>query len=822
MKNRNIFIAFLFGGISITAWIAALAMSPGTLQINQFAGLNSDDSPLSLVGGQTPDSQNIQTDAGPGIQGRNGYVSFSTQTSNNLWEFPNSNGTRYLITQSSNTLKASTGGSSFTIKISTVAFNVTTVGAVLGDKFFFANTTDGLKYWDGASVSVVDKTLKFNQLATCYSRLWGAGVPTAARTLYGSKLNDGTSFTLVTNPAVSDPTQIVLGGALDEVITALYSSFQGKLVWFKAHSFGALLGFDRSDFNSRVYSDRVGTSYPDCIRDCDGVLRWLGPARSIWEFDGSVLYSISNDSAKHKRISTLLGTLVQGDGSSKAFTQTTQSDWQAGTLGAGLSATNSPGDVGFSTGTKIDDFSDGDYSASPAWTFQSAGSGHPAFQVIGGVLVSTASASATGSASLYTSNTLSTASWRFSFSGSGGANVFSFNICNTIPINDGSNGCYQFYISTSGTLNYFRILKNSSSLATKTSASNVFNGAQHIIEASRDNSSLLSLLVDTVVVATVTDTSYKSFPYIQIFTKPNASRSVTYNFDDFYIHSLKSAFQSKSLNIGSTIASWGSFSATTLNNGGSHTFAIYVDTNSTININKATTFTSSQTITSGSIPTVPVGKWVTVVDVLARTSSSQFPTLSDFTINWVDSTLLRIPSAYYNQRYWLGVAVSSAANNRNLIYDRDSEWQFYSGMNMASMAIYNSNLYFGNTNGIWKAETGYTDNGSPIVSYFVTKTYAPSGLELYSTFHDLWVTTENSDSTLGTIFYTDGNSSGHSLASIVMNIGGGQQNRKLPFPFSQIQQGKYINFKWSVTSSSAWRLLQGDLEYVPDRVPTGG
>ncbi len=55
-------------------WIASLLLflSSGlplnaeVLAINQFSGLNTDDSPLQLAEGQTPDSENVVTDDGPG------------------------------------------------------------------------------------------------------------------------------------------------------------------------------------------------------------------------------------------------------------------------------------------------------------------------------------------------------------------------------------------------------------------------------------------------------------------------------------------------------------------------------------------------------------------------------------------------------------------------------------------------------------------------------------------------------------------------------------------------------------------------------------
>jgi hypothetical protein len=98
----------LWGIILLLALAAALRAE--TVVYQKFGGLNVDDSPLT-VEGKSPDSENVITDVGLSLTGRYGFVSFSTSTCpGGLWEFPHSNGTRYLVCGNTGVLAATTGG----------------------------------------------------------------------------------------------------------------------------------------------------------------------------------------------------------------------------------------------------------------------------------------------------------------------------------------------------------------------------------------------------------------------------------------------------------------------------------------------------------------------------------------------------------------------------------------------------------------------------------------------------------------------------------------------------------------------------------------
>lgn len=292
-------------------------------QINEFSGLNTDANTATLQKGQTPDSQNVVTDLGS-IQGRKGFIRFSTQSAVDIFQFPLSNGTRYLIKRSGGYLLADTGLGTFSTVVSTIPSDRKTVASVLGDKFYFSNSLDGLKYWNGTSVVVASPTLTFTMLATHKGRLWGAGIGGEERNLRGSKLYDGTSWTPPVNPSDDDAVILQVSGALDENIQAIYASFQDKLIVFKKSSFLGLFGSRRSNFQLRSFSETVGVAAPETIQDCDGVLRWLGNNRKVWEFDGTNYKKISDN------VNNFFAQIQQGDATTRSATLTSQSDWDQG------------------------------------------------------------------------------------------------------------------------------------------------------------------------------------------------------------------------------------------------------------------------------------------------------------------------------------------------------------------------------------------------------------------------------------------------------------------------------------------------------------
>jgi hypothetical protein len=884
------------------------------LPIRQFGGINTKFNPLALENGQTPDSQNVVTDLGQGIEGRQGFVSFSTDAAKGMWTFSLSNGTKYFIRQSTTTgtLAASTGNGTFNVLIGTAPSNVVVSAAQLGDKWFYADQTNGLKYWNGTAVTVVGSTLTFNQIVAHKGRIWGSGIASAARTIYGSRFNDGTYWTLQTSPADTDPVQIVVGGGRDEIITALYASFQDKLMWFTSRSFGAIYGTDRSDFLLRTFSQDIGTAYPESIQDCDGFLRFLGPRRTIWEFDGVKFVKIS------EVIDSVLQNIVQGDANGRTYTWTDKTDFDLGTnrqtsnaitqgsvvLSTWTDTDTSGSDFGAGTLTNVttqtlagvlylstnnvnvanNSFESGSGTDADNWTEVTANDVRSAALSIicngtpgtvspqsgswmmrmnravpedlvikiydaGGTLISSINKGAVGDAS-------ADCSWRQitqSLSDYTGRNikVGITSSGNASEIKTDTFFCsgntFTFYLNSAvqfgGSLQPYKFIDlvegGRSTIYSGSFTSRTFDTAfsksyyagshnesafGHTItlqtQVSSDGSSWDT--AETWSGAAPTTGTKRYIRYLVSVSTTSSATNLPFVSDvTFSAIAGTGTWVSDSVALGN-ITAFNRFLASEVTDGGAIGYTVYSDTDATKTITNgvpvATSFTSSQVVTSNSLISLSPSAYAFVMTSFTVTAADQNPTVNDVSIQWDQGSTLKVASAYPNQRYWLAVAQGSATNNRVLVFDRNREWQIYNGINADAMHIYTANVFFANTNGIYQGETSNSDNGSSIASYFVTKTYNPSNsLGVGSYFDDIYVNSERSDATLATTYRVDEVATDYSLASVTLSdSNNGLFGIKLPFPFSSLQQGRYLRLKLSVSGTSAWRINGVDLTYVPD------
>jgi hypothetical protein len=273
----------------------------------------------------------------------------------------------------------------------------------------------------------------------------------------------------------------------------------------------------------------------------------------------------------------------------------------------------------------------------------------------------------------------------------------------------------------------------------------------------------------------------------------------------------RSTYTTSAINIGNAIGAWGPITHNGSQGGGSYVVQFGTSSNGTDFTYSAFTNNSAPTVS-----TAPYAKFKVMFDVDVATDA---PQVDDITLNWTDGSSVRSASAFYKQRYWLGAAVSSTTNNRVFVYDKRNQWQRYTNVNAAAMAIYSSNLYFGNSLGIYQAESGYNDNGDSITAYYQTPTLAPAGLNTSAKYIWLYTTTDNSDSTLSTTYQINGDDTDYSFGSSLMNTTDGIQNIRTPFSTDEIQEGRLISFKWSVPGTSFWRIVSGNLYFDRDTVP---
>jgi hypothetical protein len=789
--------------IALLAIVCAIgigwAVVEQALQVNKFGGMLKDIDPLTLPDEAAADSENVITDLGSGIQPRDGYISYSTEPSKALWVFAKSNGTRYLITHSGNSLKADSGDKTFSVTISTVAPSIVTAGSQLGDYFYFCNTVDGLKRWDGTTVTVASASMTMNQLVTWKGRLVGAGKPGAERTLFISRYLDGTAWTLAIDPSDDDPAQITVGGSLDENISGLYASYKDLLIWFKNTSFGGLFGSRRSNFALRTFSESVGTNHPGTVRDCDGLLRFLGPRRTVWEFDGSNLSKISEGNNE------LFDSIINGESNSRSATVTSQADYTLGSFNQ-TTATRWPGSVSLiAIGTNVfnNDFEDGTGTTADYWSsgFVSGACG-----------------------TLCTSMGRTSAYGVYSGSFALGAPASIVPGFGKVEVNivDSNNNVLQ----TSGNI-YSNFNTSSWTQATFTLTGLDRQQIKIQLVASTDVGTNLYKSTSSLFTCFENGTPFAFSVWGKRYsTTCGGSPCEFFAFDlaeggRETVYS-SGTFVSATQSMGSSISSWNVFQRDESLNGGTITYGFYTDTDTTKTIGGdglpvVGTYTSSQTITNDIIPTISTAPYAFFSAKFDITASTQDPTNGRLSIAWDEGSSLKAKSVWTKQRYWLSVSrAATAYNDTVFVYDRQKQWQHYTGLNALDIQLHNSCPMIGSASGISQGETGTSDAGSAITSSYTTKYFFPNGAEMRAYLRDLWMTTTHSDATLSTYLYHDGAATPITLGSFVMNEQEGYQVKKLPIPAGDLQLVRHVAIKWNVSGTERWKILNGSLYFDPD------
>lgn len=885
---------------------APLFFSPKTAYSGQeevysvfkFGGLDTDTNPLFLSEDRTPDSQNVITDDGPGLGPRKGFVSFSTETASAQgWVFSPSNGTKYHIIRVGGNLLATTGSGTYDVTVGTVSSSVDSAGTQFGDRFYFTNTVDGLKYWNMSSVTTVDASLAGDSLVAHKGRLWLSGVAGAPRTIYISKFSDGDTWTAADETG-DEADSIQVGGGLDERVNGLFSSHNNLVYYFRNNSFGGVYGNRYGGFVLRVFSDDVGTAYPESAVDCDGNLRFLGPRYSVYEWNGAVLKKISEP------IDNLMETVSQGDASLRSFTFTSEADFDTGT---NFDSSNSltAGSIVMSTWTATDE-NTADFELATASSSVRIADGK--------VYLSTNNVNVTNNGfedalgALYASQngwTRTSAFWsRSSAEAYAGSYSLTFQssgyeylitdpnnsaLSSTIESNP-SGSWTAVEIDVSDFVGRFIKIRFSNQTGTRWTFSDSFlcsgntitfyeklgsgnyiyidgiTGGRSSITSGTFTSQSFDTTFSTAVYSSDSSATYTESGHSIAFITQNSTDSVTWTGAGSWTPGVNvpggDAYNYRYIRYGITISTggstdgtalpylddvtfiarsghgtwlspaidtrdmsaWGIFSENSTLDDGTISYAVYTDTDTSMSMTNgvpdAGVYVSSQSVTDATIPTISTVAYFRLHADLSTTTYDPNPSVEDMSIEWNEGSTLFAPGIWMDQRYWLFVAINSFSNNRVLVYDKNRDWQLYSGINGVWAGIYNSYPTFGNTSGIFVAESGETDNGTSIASYYKTKDFALAGVDTKFYLNNVRMTTaEAAGETLGTEFFVNGRLTGTSLGNMAMDGETGLNIEKLPIPMSGTQVMRTTALKWSVTGSSSWKLLLGNMYYEKEPIP---
>jgi hypothetical protein len=715
--KRLVFLLLLAIPFSLKAESASVGGS--------FRGLNNGDSSILIGDNEAQDLSNVDiTKNGYGISKRAGYAQFKT-IGTSTWGV---RGGYYFTDQSGNNKIIHANGTSVSYSLNGAAYTGFYTTATAGSYWDFVDS-QGVLYganhnhdppftYNGTTLIFSTSVPRGSQVEAYPDRLVVAGSTANPNTIYFSQSGDFSDFTI--GRLENEAPYSEYYGLPGQLVQAIKYSLGELLIWTKT-SVGRYVGSNQYDGKIDDISSTIGTDQPSTVVTDLGITYFQGADRHFYSYDGQGLTRISQP------ISGSVDGMIKGE--SKTWQITSQSDFSLGTFAIGLSSTISPGDVTFSDGILIDDFSDGDYSVSPVWTpFGVSGA---TVSINSNRLAFEGTASGPDSAGVYTPWTFSNV-WSVKFSPKQIQNSEILSVAMTTATPTGVNSlalptgtsCYALTIANIlGGAVTIKLYNGNTLLA----SSGDLGAVPSNIEMSLSDTGNLIAYSNGAAVLNVTDTNLTRFSHLSVQAYILTSGLPLAIADDFYYKALTGTYQSQSYNVGTAITSWGGFYVNNSLSGGTVTYAVYTDTNSSLIPANSSTWTSSQTITNGSLISLATAPYVAWTAKFNRNSTLQEQSINDVSISWFEGTNPHNwGSVDKDHRILWSVAEGTATvPNTTYIYDpRFQSWLKYSAPFDAPAKVGNS-VYFGgvSTGVVYQWPSGNTDNGSAIMAYWKSKDF---------------------------------------------------------------------------------------------------
>lgn len=306
---------------------------------------------------------NVLYDEDFSLSRRTGYAKYNPtpctdqKAIKGLWSFKATDGTKYLVIFSSQTLFYSKNDG--TCKPITPAINnlnptneLNCVQAL--GRLWCVNGVDNAFWWDGNSTGTVTGMPKARLIDTFRNRLIIADISGELTRIRLSGEGDGTDWRIEIPGYSTSPASIDIAGTNDgQRVTCLMGEYRGCYYIGREYDMYELCGYDRRNFTLQKFSNEVGCIEQRSVREKNNCLYWLSK-RGVEKFCGTTIERVSDP------IRDDISGIITNAGNLRTKTYTTQQDWEAGdNLTEGpMSTTISPGDVTPSTWSHIDDTGD--------------------------------------------------------------------------------------------------------------------------------------------------------------------------------------------------------------------------------------------------------------------------------------------------------------------------------------------------------------------------------------------------------------------------------------------------------------------------------
>jgi len=329
------------------------AQDYNTKIIAPFGTLNNTDNSVILPDHMAQDTLNVDITKHGSVKKREGYglaytTNITTSPMHGVYHFYDSGGNNVSLFFNDRDMMSELNGVLRTL------FQDKTFGATYqctdseGYAYCVNSNQDGLFKTDGLTYSSMGPPSTGTMITSTVERLAMAGISGALNRIDFSEANDFADWTPAGLP--TDPIQFTVVSPGSQILHITYAF--GRVMWFKSDSFGYILeGPTHADWTLRIVSHITGTLTNTSVYH-NGILYFQGQDSHVYAYDGATLTKLSLDIAN--TIDFTQNRTIN------AWSQTTQSDWESGTVSTPtwLSTTLSPGSLVLATNTAVSDFVD--------------------------------------------------------------------------------------------------------------------------------------------------------------------------------------------------------------------------------------------------------------------------------------------------------------------------------------------------------------------------------------------------------------------------------------------------------------------------------
>jgi hypothetical protein len=789
----------------------------------QWGGLNNADASISIGDNEAQDLLNVDiTDSGFGIKKRDGYTQFKT-IGTSTWGvrggyyYTDTSGNKYIVHANNQSVFKSQNSGAYSAFITTDTAG-TYYDFTDSQGYLYRATSDKDQFarYDGTTLTYYPSNPQGDQVEAMPDRLVTSGVTAYPNRVYFSGSADFTNFTTGLNDTDPFYEQFGLPG---QKITAIKYAL-GRLFAWTGTTLSFWAGSTQFDGTIQDVTTNIGTTQPGSILYDNSIIYWQGQDKHFYSFDGNSIEKIS------KTISSSVNRFNGAESKSKNIT--TRGDFEEGSKTYTLTTTEAEGFVSFKgSPDTVDDFNDANITSSPVW-FSTATSTiitppsaslnylvmHP--ETSQKLIVYTTAAIQYGAiVTVDIKNDDATSTLRPSIDLC--QSTYSF----TPTYSSGRIGCYTAVLSPFAG-NTIVIYKDNTVLASSILSADLMPyGVWETVSFSQTRDGLLTISNSSGTLLSTTDTSYLAFGAYELSVVNAGIAAGSYSFDNIKKYDNWGIIYTANLPTGIGPIQWGQFNDSSSKTGNaSIIYSLYSDSDTYTLPSHPLTYLSSQTITSGSIPTVSTGAYFVASALFARTASTETASLDSLYFSWNSGSFSRTYGTIdKNHRLmWSLAENNSTVNNATYIYDtRFSSWLKYSFALDAPVKVGDSIYYGGPSTGVvYNYPSGTNDNGSAITAYWKSKDFIggdPFVEKDYKSYSLIAQT--QTGSTLSLEYFLNGSaSSTASTISLTNSLGLPliRKNARLPNGVF----GTFINFKFGNTlADSPFEVYSGKYEYAP-------